>query len=165
LAEKVAFVGLGTNLGDRQENICRALVGMAAHPGIAVERVSSLYETLPWGGVEQGSFLNAVAQLRTRLTPEELLTVLLALEDAMGRIRQEKWGPRVIDLDLLIYGNAKMQTETLQVPHPLITERAFVLVPLAELALPVPFQGGLKTHCLRAVPPSQTESPTYGNVS
>jgi 2-amino-4-hydroxy-6-hydroxymethyldihydropteridine diphosphokinase len=131
---QVAFVGLGSNLGDRDVSIRRAIEGMALLPGTTVERVSSLYETLPWGGVAQGAFLNAVVQLRTSLAPDMLLSELLALEDKLGRTRVVRWGPRVIDLDLLLYDDLELYTDTLQVPHPRLTERAFALVPLAEIA-------------------------------
>ncbi|NLN20149.1 MAG: 2-amino-4-hydroxy-6-hydroxymethyldihydropteridine diphosphokinase [Firmicutes bacterium] len=146
-----AYVGLGSNMGDRVENMCRAIEGMDALDATAVQKVSSLYETLPWGGVEQGPFLNAVAQLRTSLPPMKLLSELLALEQRLGRTRSIRWGPRVIDLDLLLYGNLTICTELLQVPHPRMTERAFVLVPLVEIAPDVVVRGRSAREYLSAL--------------
>ncbi len=129
-----AYIGLGTNLGDRRGALETALQEMHQPPIICVERVSSVYETAPVGVTEQPDFLNAVARLRTTLLPRELLDVLLHLENKMGRVRTLRWGPRVIDLDLLIYGDAQVSEPGLEVPHPRLRERAFVLGPLAEIA-------------------------------
>ena len=130
-----AFIGLGSNLGDRVGNLQRALELLGAAEGVSVEEVSSFIETDPVGGpAGQGRFINAAAELRTDLSPRRLLRLLLALEERMGRRRTERWGPRIIDLDLLLYDDSIIATEELVVPHPRMHERLFVLVPLAEIA-------------------------------
>lgn len=129
-----AYLGLGTNLGNRQENIRVALQKLAELPTMETGRVSSLYETAPVGVTDQPDFLNIVAAVRTGLDPLALLDVLLHIENQMGRVRTERWGPRVIDLDLLLYGGERVSFPGLTVPHPRLRERAFVLVPLAEVA-------------------------------
>jgi 2-amino-4-hydroxy-6-hydroxymethyldihydropteridine diphosphokinase len=133
-----AYVGLGANLGDREATI-RAAV--AALPGVVA--VSTLRETDPVGVTEQPQFLNGVAALETDLTPRELLDVLLAVELRLGRERRERWGPRTIDLDLLLYGDETVGEPGLAVPHPHLHERRFALEPLAELdpELVVPGRG------------------------
>ncbi len=128
-----AFVGIGSNLGDRESLIRTAAEGLRALPRTAVLRVSSLYDTDPVGEVEQPAFLNAVAWLETELTPRELLWHLLLIEKRMGRVRSQKWGPRSIDLDLLFHGDTLLEEPDLIVPHPEAHRRAFVLVPLQEL--------------------------------
>ena len=130
----IAYIGLGTNLGDRRGALEMALREMHQPPIINVERVSSVYETAPVGVTEQPDFLNAVARVVTTLPPRALLDALLNLENKMGRVRTLRWGPRVIDLDLLIYGDAQLGEPGLEVPHPRLRERAFVLGPLAEIA-------------------------------
>jgi len=129
----LAYVGLGTNLGEGLANLRRALALLAATPGIAVRRVASVYRTAPQGYVDQDWFLNTVAEVRTALPPLDLLGALQAVEAGMGRVRTIRWGPRVIDLDLLLYGEERVEGPQLTVPHPRLAERAFVLVPLAEL--------------------------------
>ncbi|CCO08672.1 2-amino-4-hydroxy-6-hydroxymethyldihydropteridine diphosphokinase [Desulforamulus hydrothermalis] len=129
----VAYIGLGSNLGKRESYIKNALAELAAAPGIQLLRVASLYETAPWGKTDQDRFLNTVAEVTTCLEAEQLLRVLLEIETRLGRTRDVKWGPRTIDLDLLLYGNRQINLPHLQVPHPHLTRRAFVLVPLAEL--------------------------------
>lgn len=131
---QTAYIGLGSNLGNRQENLRTALTELGRMPTITVTQVSSLYETAPVGVTEQPEFLNAVAALETALPATDLLDVLLNLENKMGRVRTVRWGPRVIDLDLLLYGDAQIALPFLTVPHPRLRERAFVLVPLAEIA-------------------------------
>lgn len=130
----LAYIGIGTNLGDRQANIETVLQKLVAHSGIEVICVSSVYETTPVGLTEQPDFLNLVAALRTSLPPRDLLQVFLNIENGMGRTRTLRWGPRVIDLDLLLYGQEQMEMPGLTVPHPRLRERAFVLTPLAEIA-------------------------------
>lgn len=120
-------------MGDRQGYIRTALQRLDQQPEIKLLRVASLYETAPWGNTNQQWFLNTVAELDTTLSPQELLQVLLAIESELGRVRVEHWGPRTIDLDLLLYGQEEINLPQLVVPHPRMTERAFVLVPLAEL--------------------------------
>ncbi len=125
-------VGLGSNLGDREANLARAALLIAAIPGVALERTSWAFDTAPVGP-EQPRYLNAVVELNTRLSPYVLLSELLHLEEAMGRIRGEDWGPRVIDLDILLWGDRVISEPLLQVPHPYLHERAFALEPLAQL--------------------------------
>ena len=129
----VAYVGMGSNLGAREEHLRRAAAGISAIPGVTLIRVSSLYETDPVGGPPQGPYLNAAAEVTTRLAPEGLLTALQVLEREAGRSREVRWGPRTLDLDLLLYGDEAIDRPGLTVPHPRLTGRAFVLRPLAEL--------------------------------
>jgi 2-amino-4-hydroxy-6-hydroxymethyldihydropteridine diphosphokinase len=131
-----AYVGLGANLGDRESTIRSALAALAATPGIEVAAVSTLVETDPVGYLEQPRFLNGVAVLETELTARQLLAVLLAVEAGHGRDRAAvpARGPRTLDLDLLLFGRAEIDEEDLQIPHPRLHERAFVLDPLMEVA-------------------------------
>ncbi len=130
-----AYVGLGSNLGDRAATLAEAVRRLACSDGIKVAAVSAFVETAPAGGPPgQPMFLNAAAHLLTNLPPEELLDRLLAIESALGRERAERWGPRTIDLDLLLYDGLVVASERLMLPHPRMHERAFVLGPLAEIA-------------------------------
>ncbi|MBI1372572.1 MAG: 2-amino-4-hydroxy-6-hydroxymethyldihydropteridine diphosphokinase [Phycisphaera sp.] len=129
-----AYVALGSNLGDRAALIDGAVEAMAALPGTRVVAVSSLHETAPVGPGEQGMYLNAAARLDTSMDPRALMTALLAIEQEAGRRRGEKWGPRTLDLDLLLYDARVIDEEGLTVPHPRMAERAFVLGPLREIA-------------------------------
>lgn len=128
------FLGLGSNIGDREAQIGLAVEELSRHPEIVLRRTSALYETEPVGYKAQPPFLNAVAELDTRLTAFELLETALAIEAKMGRKRQIHWGPRTIDLDILLYDNARIQSASLIVPHPRLQDRKFVLIPLMELA-------------------------------
>src|SRR6266436_8359803 len=129
-----AYVSLGSNLGDRAGNLLLAVRGMM-DAVFCVTRVSSIYETQPVGKIEQPTFLNMVAELGNPLpAPEQVMARLLRIEYALGRIRDVKDGPRTIDLDLLLYGDLKSDTEFLKLPHPRLQERRFVLEPLAEIA-------------------------------
>jgi 2-amino-4-hydroxy-6-hydroxymethyldihydropteridine diphosphokinase len=128
-----AFIGLGSNLGEREVMIREALEALAALPQTELLRASSLYDTEPVGDVDQPNFLNAVAQLDTDLPPRQLLWNLLLIEKRLGRERTRPWGPRTIDLDLLLYGDEVIEEADLRVPHPEMIRRAFVLVPLVEL--------------------------------
>lgn len=128
-----AFVGLGSNLGEREAMIRLALDDLARLPQTTLVRASSLYDTEPTGDVDQPNFLNAVAQLDTELTARQLLWNLLLIEKRLGRVRTQKWGPRTIDLDLLLFGSQVVEEDDLSVPHPELTRRSFVLVPLVEL--------------------------------
>ncbi len=130
----LAYIGLGANLGDPRRQVEEALARLAAAPEVEVLRVSSLYLNPPLGPPEQPWYVNAVAQVRTRLTPEELLRVLHRIEEELGRVRGERWGPRLLDLDLLLYDGLILSGPDLQIPHPEMHRRAFVLVPLAEIA-------------------------------
>ena len=129
-----AYVGLGSNLNDREDNIRRAIRRLGERADVRVERVSSLYESEPVGITDQPLFLNAAARLSTGLKPDELLDALQAVERLLGRRRTVRWGPRTIDLDLLLYEDVIIDQPRLVVPHPEMTRRAFVLVPLAEIA-------------------------------
>jgi 2-amino-4-hydroxy-6-hydroxymethyldihydropteridine diphosphokinase len=143
-----AYVGLGSNLGDREALLRRALELLDARPGIEVVAVSALRETEPVGFLEQPRFLNAAARLETELPPRRLLSALLEVEQELGRDRSgPRFGPRTIDLDLLLYGELELDEEGLGIPHPRLHERRFVLEPLAELApgLVVPGRGSLET--------------------
>lgn len=129
-----AHIALGSNLGDRVAALHRAIGAIAATPGIEVTAVSSLCETAPVGKLDQPRFVNAVMAVETSLAPQELMSRLLAIEASMGRVRAERWGPRIIDLDLLTHGETVCQTPTLMLPHPRMRERHFVLVPLLEVS-------------------------------
>jgi 2-amino-4-hydroxy-6-hydroxymethyldihydropteridine diphosphokinase len=125
-----AAVGLGSNVGDRAFHIADAIRGLAAAG--ALVRVSSMYETAPVGGPEQGNYLNAVVVLDTNLSPGDLLEHCLAIEQEHGRERRERWGPRTLDLDILLYGAEVVTEPDLTIPHPRMMERRFVLEPLLE---------------------------------
>jgi 2-amino-4-hydroxy-6-hydroxymethyldihydropteridine diphosphokinase len=130
-----AYIALGSNLGDRRENLDRALQALREKAGVAVHQVSSYYETAPVGGPPgQGDFLNAAAELQTVVEPDELLQTLLEIERGLGRTREVPHGPRTIDLDLLLYGDLVRSATGITVPHPRMHERHFVLRPLAEIA-------------------------------
>lgn len=128
-----AYIALGSNVGDREELLRDALDLLDSHPGIAVVRASAVYETAPVGYTDQPAFLNMAAAVRTSLAPLELLRAMLAMEQQLGRTRDIRWGPRTIDLDLLLYGDIAMDIEELTLPHPRMMERAFVLVPLGDV--------------------------------
>ncbi|HVP14661.1 MAG TPA: 2-amino-4-hydroxy-6-hydroxymethyldihydropteridine diphosphokinase [Terriglobales bacterium] len=128
-----AYVGLGSNLGEREAMIRLALDDLARLPSTKLVRASSLYDTEPVGDVDQPNFLNAVAQLETDLTARQLLWNLLLIERRLGRVRTRPWGPRTIDLDLLLFGDQIVDEPDLRIPHPEILRRSFVLVPLVEL--------------------------------
>jgi 2-amino-4-hydroxy-6-hydroxymethyldihydropteridine diphosphokinase len=127
------FIGIGSNLGDRLENIRKALY-FFEKKNITLVSVSSIYETPPWGFTEQPPFLNALALVSANLSPYALLSRLLEIETLLGRERRNKWGPRVIDLDILCYRRIRLEETTLKLPHPHFHERAFVLAPWKELA-------------------------------
>lgn len=129
----IAFVGLGSNLGDREAHLRAALDAMDALPETRVVRVSPFYDTEPVGEVEQPNFLNGVALLETRLAARQLLWNLMLIEKRLGRVRSVRWGPRPIDLDLLLLDDQVVEEPGLQLPHPELTRRSFVLVPLADL--------------------------------
>lgn len=128
-----AVLGIGTNQGDREENIRGAIAALGTVPGVQVCRQASLYETEPVGYVDQPDFLNTVVEVETSLSPRALLGVCLGIEAGMGRVRSFRNGPRIIDIDLLLAEGVCMDEEELQLPHPRMLERAFVLVPLQEL--------------------------------
>jgi 2-amino-4-hydroxy-6-hydroxymethyldihydropteridine diphosphokinase len=127
------FLQLGTNEGDGRQNLSEAERRIGAHAGEVVAR-SSVYKTAAWGLTDQADFYNRVLEIRSPHSPERLLEVVLAIEMDMGRVRREKWGPRLIDIDILFYGQEIVNRAHLVIPHPGIPERRFVLVPLAEIA-------------------------------
>lgn len=127
------FLSLGTNLGDRKNNLERALVLLEQKQLLKIRRISSIYETEPWGGVEQDSFFNLVAEIESELSPLELLKNCQEVEKALGRKRLIHWGPRTIDIDILTYNNYVLDSPELTLPHPHLEEREFVLAPLREL--------------------------------
>jgi len=129
----LAYIGLGSNLGDRAGNLMLGIRGMI-DAGLKISRLSQIYETAPVETFAQPAFLNMVAELRAGLPPEEIMKRLLAVEQSLGRTRDRAKGPRTIDLDLLLYGNEERATPLLTLPHPRMHTRRFVLVPLTELA-------------------------------
>ena len=130
-----AYLGLGSNLGDRETHLRQALSLLGESVQIAA--VSSVYETDPWGYTEQPAFLNMACCFRTSLAPNELLALAQDVEGRLGRVRTVRYGPRTIDVDILLYGDKVVDAPDLQIPHPGIPERAFVLEPLAEIAAEV----------------------------
>lgn len=127
-------LGLGSNIGDKPANIRRALALIESRGLARLTAVSSIYKTPPWGYLEQESFANACALARTMLAPEALLAAVKAIEMEMGRQETVRWGPRLIDIDILFYGNEPLKTDDLVLPHKELFNRAFVLIPLAEIA-------------------------------
>ena len=126
-----AYIGIGSNLGDSEKNVRDAIAALGELG--AVERMSSLYRTKAWGKSDQPDFINAVALIETGLNPRSLLIALKAIEVELGRIPSERWGPRAIDLDILTFDDLRVEEEGLTIPHASMDERAFVLVPLAEI--------------------------------
>ncbi|MDO9583599.1 MAG: 2-amino-4-hydroxy-6-hydroxymethyldihydropteridine diphosphokinase [Desulfomicrobium sp.] len=131
-----AYLGLGSNMGDSEANIQHAVKALDDAAGLAVDAVSPIFRTEPQGMRDQAWFANCVARVNVdaALSPEELLDVLSGIEAQMGRVRTERWGPRTIDIDILLYGDLQWDSPRLQIPHPRMFERAFVLVPLMHLA-------------------------------
>lgn len=132
--KSIAYLSLGSNVGDREQYLKDAVKLLNDHHEIEVTRVSSIYGTDPVGFTEQGEFLNLVVEIRTSLPAETLLRQCLQVEKDLGREREFRWGPRIIDLDILLYNHENIETEELMVPHPRMHERSFVLVPLTELS-------------------------------
>ncbi|MGD1017314.1 MAG: 2-amino-4-hydroxy-6-hydroxymethyldihydropteridine diphosphokinase [Roseiarcus sp.] len=132
-AQKAAL-GLGGNLGDVAGSFVEALRRLAEAPGTKLARVSSVYRTPPWGKLDQPSFLNMAALIETKAPARALLALCLDIERAMGRRRLKRWGPRTIDIDILTYGDERIDEPDLKVPHPRLCERTFALAPLAEIA-------------------------------
>ena len=127
------FLLLGSNLGDRGQVLASAREAIAAQAG-SIIRQSAIYETEPWGNTDQPVFLNQVLEISTSLLPEDLLRIILNIEHDLGRVRYERWGARVIDIDILYFGQTVMDSARLTLPHPRIQDRRFVLAPLAEIA-------------------------------
>lgn len=133
LGEEV-LIGLGGNIGDPLASMRSALKALDDHPGCKVERVSSVWKTPPWGVTDQPDFLNACAAVSTTLEPRAFLELCLTIEKKLKRVRDLRWGPRSIDIDVLFFGDRRISEEGLNVPHPRIADRAFVLVPLSEVS-------------------------------
>lgn len=129
-----ASIALGSNMGDKIMRLREAKALIAALPQTRILAGSNIYRTPPWGMVEQDWFANAVIKVETSLSPHALLDACLGIEKQMGRKRMERWGPRIIDLDVLSYGDARLCDERLTLPHPAMAERAFVLIPLRDVA-------------------------------
>ncbi len=149
-----AYVALGSNLGDRAGHLAAGLLALATLPDTRLLAVSSTFETVPVGPAGQQNYFNAAAALATSLAPHALLEHLLAIEQAQGRVRRERWGPRTLDLDLLLHGDAVLDDPHLTLPHPRMLERAFVLAPLADIASALVLGGHTVSAHLAALPPS-----------
>jgi 2-amino-4-hydroxy-6-hydroxymethyldihydropteridine diphosphokinase len=128
-----AFIGIGSNLGDREDN-CLQAIELLAREGLAVKKRSSLYETEPWGVKDQPGFINLVVEIETETDPRRLLQVLKIIEQGMGREDTFRWGPRIIDLDILLYDDLVLRDEEIQIPHPSMHLRDFVLKPMNEIS-------------------------------
>ncbi len=128
-----AYIGIGSNLGSREENCGKAISLLEAN-NIKITKRSSMIETEPWGIEDQPKFINMAVEIETALSPEELLKLLKKIETVIGREPTVRWGPRIIDLDILLYDDLILKTPELEIPHPQISERGFVLKPLAEIA-------------------------------
>lgn len=131
--KKRVYIGLGSNIGEKAKNLEKALDEINLINGIKIDGVSSLYSTSPWGKTDQEDFVNQVVRITTSIGPIELLHILQKIEIKMGRQRKEKWGPRIIDLDILLYGDEVIDSAELKIPHPYMRERLFVLIPLQEI--------------------------------
>lgn len=142
----IAYLSLGSNLGDRQARLREAVQLLQEHPSIFSVKISSIYETAPVGYTEQGAFLNLAVQLETTLSALELLDACQEIEQALHRERLIRWGPRTVDLDILLYNQDDIETERLVIPHPRMQERAFVLVPLRELLPALPLSEDVETQ-------------------
>lgn len=128
------YLSLGTNIGEREQNLKKAVALLRQKKGIRIQAVSSIYETAPIGLVEQPSFLNICLYVTTDASPYEMLEICQSIENELGRVREIRWGPRIIDLDILLYNQETIVADHLIIPHPRMYERAFVLVPLMEIA-------------------------------
>lgn len=129
-----AFISIGSNIGDRSQQLQDAMLALDARHHVNVVSTSSIYETAPVGYTDQADFLNVVIQVQTKLSAHELLAACQQIEGQQGRVRDIRWGPRTVDLDILLFNNESIETKDLIVPHPRMHERAFVLIPLLEIA-------------------------------
>ncbi|WP_309091475.1 2-amino-4-hydroxy-6-hydroxymethyldihydropteridine diphosphokinase [Domibacillus sp.] len=134
-----AYLSLGTNMGNREDQLREAIRQLQNQKSLRLLAVSSIYETDPVGFTDQPSFLNIVIKLKTSMTPDELLAACQEVENKLGRERVVRWGPRTIDLDILLYNHDNIKSDSLIIPHPRMTERAFVLIPLAEIDTAITF--------------------------
>ena len=128
------YLSIGTNIGEREKNLQQAVQALMDQSVVQVKRISSIYETEAVGYTEQADFLNIAVVVETTLIAQEMLEVCQSIENKLGRVREMRWGPRIIDLDILLYNQENIETESLIIPHPRMYERAFVLVPLQEIA-------------------------------
>ncbi len=158
----VVYIGLGSNIGDRAQHLVDACTTLHRHPAITVQAVSSLYHTAPVGFTAQDWFLNAVARFDTTLSPPVLLGVTQAAERQLGRVPTWRWGPRIIDIDILLYNMLQVHTPCLTIPHAALHERRFVLVPLAELAPDVRLPSGVRVGDLLSVLPEANDVQRVG---
>ena len=158
----VVYLGLGSNIGDRAQHLADACATLHRHPAITVQAVSSLYHTAPVGFTAQDWFLNAVACLHTTLRPQALLCVTQATERRLGRVTTLRWGPRVIDIDLLLYDSLQVHTPYLTIPHAALHARRFVLVPLAELAPDCQLPSGAQVRDLLSALPDDNDVQRVG---
>jgi 2-amino-4-hydroxy-6-hydroxymethyldihydropteridine diphosphokinase len=144
---KAVYLGLGSNLGDREQSLCSALEAIQTLAGCGLIRCSSIYETAAWGKTDQPDFLNVVAEIETTLTARSLLDALHRIERRLGRERRGRWEPRTLDIDILLFGEEIIREPGLIIPHPRLAERRFVLVPLDEIApdLRIP-DSGIPVH-------------------
>lgn len=131
---KRAYISIGSNIGDRFQYLKDAIQALHSHNGVSVLTVSSVYETAPVGYTDQADFLNVVIAVETQLGAQQLLETCQQIEQQLGRVRDIRWGPRTVDLDILLYNHDNIETESLVVPHPRMYERAFVLIPLLEIS-------------------------------
>lgn len=147
MTEVLAYIGLGSNLDNPESQLKTAIEALTGLPQTRLQARSSLYRSAPMGPQDQPDYLNAVVQLSTGLEPEALLDKLQGIEQAQGRVRAQHWGPRTLDLDILLYGEDVVATERLKIPHPGIAERSFVLYPLAEIngQLEIPGLGSVRS--------------------
>jgi len=129
----IVYLGIGSNIGRREDN-CRRAISLLEENGLTITKRSAMRETEPWGVKDQPQFVNMAVEAETDVSPRELLLLLKRIESTMGRLPGKKWGPRVIDIDILMYDNLEMDEADLTVPHPLMHERVFVLGPLSEIA-------------------------------
>lgn len=166
---RTSFIGLGSNLGDSVQILQAALEALGALPATRLLQASRLYRTPAWGMTAQPDFVNAVAMLETALPAPALLAAMLRIEREAGRVRGdagERWGPRTLDLDLLLYGDALIDEPGLTVPHPHLHERAFALLPLVEIAPDVAIPGrGLARDALAGLAPGDIQALTYAGPS
>ena len=128
------YLSLGGNIGDRLQNLKEAIYQLRKNPNLRIDQISDIYETEPVGYTEQAAFLNLAVGGRTSMSPQQLLSTVGQVEQSLGRTREIRWGPRTIDIDILLYGSEMIKEENLQIPHPRMLERLFVLIPLADIA-------------------------------
>ena len=150
------YLGLGSNMGNRTANLDKAVKAIAGLDDCMVCSLSSIYETEPWGDKNQSAFLNQVMRVETQLEPKAFLSACQRIESKLGRERGRRWGPRTMDIDLLLYGDRVVNEDTIQVPHPQLQKRRFVLVPLAEIAplVNIPGSGRTVREALKLCPDS-----------